>query len=111
MTSTTTTKPQFFEWKKKELGCAWKRESNKGESYISGTLNLKNIPGFPDQDVAFIGFKNKDKQKDTHPDIRIYISEKRDAPAPTAKASTAPSRPAPSVPVPTATDESANELI
>jgi hypothetical protein len=64
----------------------WKKEKKGStEKYLTGTLNLKNVPGFPDMDVPIVVFSNKRKLKDTHPDLRIYLSEKRDsgtAPAP-----------------------------
>ena len=69
-------------WQKRSLGCMWKREAQgSGDKYLSGTLNLKNLPGFPDQDVQIIVFSNKNKTKDTHPDLNVYISEKKPAPA------------------------------
>jgi hypothetical protein len=97
-------------WDQKELGCMWKKEKKgTSEKYLTGVLNLKNIPGFPDQDVAFVVFSNKRKLKETHPDLRIYVSEKRTggtAPATTsAPAATRKATPA-AAPV-----SDANELI
>lgn len=73
MTTTNTTN-----WDNKELGVLWKRESQtKKEKYLTGVINLKSL-GF-DKDVSIIIFSNKTKKKDTHPDLRIYVSEKRTA--------------------------------
>jgi uncharacterized protein (DUF736 family) len=68
-------------WDKKELGALWKKEKQgTGEKYLTGTLNLKNLgAGFPDKDVPVIIFSNKNKKKDTHPDLRVYLSEKKGA--------------------------------
>lgn len=80
------------DWDKKELGAFWKKKSQTtGESYLTGTLNLKNLGDeFPDKDVPVIVFSNKSKKKDTHPDLRVYLSEKRDAPAKVAAKVAAP---------------------
>ena len=66
------------EWDKKELGVLWRKTSKREEKYLNGTLNLKSL-GFPDQDVPIIIFANKSKKKDTHPDLSIYLSERREA--------------------------------
>ena len=100
--ATTTARNQTGEnpWDKKELGVLWKKESKtKGEKYLTGTVNLKSL-GF-DQDVPVIIFSNKNKKKDTHPDLRIYLSERRDASAAPARPSPAvrPAVPAPAAPV------------
>lgn len=85
-------------WDERELGCLWRREKpSTKEKYLTGVINLKPL-GF-DKDVQVIVFTNKNKQKDTHPDLRVYISEKK--PAAKAPAATAPAAPAPD----------ANELI
>jgi pseudouridine-5'-phosphate glycosidase len=64
-------------WDNKELGVLWKRESKaKGEKFLTGVINLKNV-GLPDKDVSVIIFSNKNKKKDNHPDLRIYVSEER----------------------------------
>lgn len=64
------------EWDVKELGVLWKRQSRAGENYLNGKINLKSL-GF-DKDVSLIIFSNKNKTKDSHPDLRIYISENRE---------------------------------
>ena len=79
-----------------ELGVFWKRESKpKGDGlkpmqYLVGTINLKSL-GF-DKDVPLVVFKNKFKETDNQPDLRIYLSKPKTstspAPAPAAKART-----------------------
>lgn len=89
-TNTTTTKAN--DWKDKELGCLWRREKQTTkERYLTGVINLKRL-GF-DKDVQIIVFSNKGKTKDAHPDLRVYLSEKKPAAAPAAKPSVAPEAP------------------
>jgi hypothetical protein len=78
MSSTNTTNGNPDPWQAKEIGVAWKRtKQGTNESYLTGNINLKSL-GF-DLDVQFVAFSNKRKQKETHPDIRFYVSEKRNA--------------------------------
>lgn len=103
-----TTKPTAGanQWDKKELGVLWKKESKaSGQKYLTGTINLKEL-GF-DEDVPVIVFSNKNKQKDTHPDLRIYLSEKRDKPA--TAAPTAATKPTRATPAPAPVED--QELI
>jgi hypothetical protein len=93
-------------WDERELGCLWRREKpSTKEKYLTGVINLKPL-GF-DKDVQVIVFTNKNKQKDTHPDLRVYISEKR----PAAKGTTAAPAKAPAATAPAAPAPDANELI
>lgn len=55
-----------------EIGALWKKQG-KSQKFLSGTINLKAI-GY-DKDVPVIIFTNKFKQKDSHPDLRIYLSK------------------------------------
>lgn len=89
-TRTNTGKNQM-----KEVGCLWKRVGKTSqEKYLKGTLNLKLL-GF-DRDVPVIVFSNKSKLKDTHPDLRIYLSEeKATGPARTSAPAAAATAPAP----------------
>lgn len=76
-------------WEQKELGVLWKRTKNgTTESYLTGTLNLKAL-GF-DKDIPLVVFSNKRKEKDTHPDLKIYLSERKPQAANAAPASPAP---------------------
>jgi hypothetical protein len=111
--SNGTTQPD--PWQQKELGVFWER-TKKGttESYLTGTINLKAL-GF-DKDVPVIVFTNKHKKKSTHPDLRMYISEKPQAKTegstPAKKPAAAPAKAAPAkAAAPTADSAAANELI
>jgi uncharacterized protein (DUF736 family) len=57
---------------KVEIGALWKK-TGKSQKFLSGTINLKAL-GY-DKDVPVVVFTNKYKQKDTHPDLRIYLSK------------------------------------
>lgn len=59
-----------------EIGALWKKQG-KSQKFLSGTINLKAI-GY-DKDVPVIIFSNKFKQKDSHPDLRIYLSKPKGA--------------------------------
>jgi uncharacterized protein (DUF736 family) len=89
-----------------EVGAIWKKKSKKGEAYLSLSLNLEKLlkAGYTTE-VQLVAFVNKNKKADKHPDLRIKISERRDAaagapitvasaPAP-AKRVTRPAAPAP----------------
>jgi uncharacterized protein (DUF736 family) len=83
-TTNTTTTPAKNAWDKKELGALWKRETQSSkEKYLTGVINLKSL-GF-DKDVSIIIFSNKNKQKESHPDLRVYLSEKRESKTETKK--------------------------
>ena len=111
--ATTNEKPKN-DWDKKELGVLWsKKAKNTGDEYLSGVINLKNVPGFSDVDVPVIIFSNKSKKEERHPDLRIYLSEKRAPRAADAKpkaATTTRTPAAKAAPVETAPVED-NELI
>jgi uncharacterized protein (DUF736 family) len=100
-------------WDNKEVGAAWKKKSKKGESYLSLRIDIEKLKanGFT-KDAQLIGFSNKNKQKDSHPDIRIYVSERQEntgaAPAKTAAATRPAAVPAPT---PVAASAEENELI
>ena len=80
--------------KKVEIGALWKKVAKSGESFISGTINLKAL-GF-DQDVKIVGFSNKNKTNPNAPDIRLLLSSESGAPqAPAKPAATPARRPAP----------------
>lgn len=77
-----------------EIGALWKKVAKSGESFYSGTVNLKSL-GF-DRDVKIVGFSNKNKTNPNAPDIRVLLSSDSGAPQAPAKPVAAPARrPAP----------------
>ena len=106
-TNTTNNGGQTDPWQEKELGVFWKRTKNgTKENYLSGVINLKKLLDAgvdPSADIQVVAFTNKKKQKDTHPDLRLYVSEPRgSAPSPTKTATTAPARKGYAKPAPAA---------
>lgn len=69
-----------------EIGALWKKQG-KSQKFLSGTINLKSI-GY-DKDVPVIVFTNKFKQKDSHPDLRIYLSKPKTTSIPDASSTPA----------------------
>lgn len=112
-------------WDEKELGCLWRRETSSQEKYLTGVLKADKLRALLEksgEDIQLVCFSNKNKSKDTHPDLRIYLSEKKktttsSAPAP-ARTAPAPARTAPvsqpatrRAPVQQAPPVDANELV
>lgn len=94
-TATSATGTNKGNWDEKELGCLWRKESKTTqEKFLTGVISLKNI-GI-DRTVDVVVFTNKRKTKDTHPDLRIYLSEKKGA-TPTPRATAPAPTPAPVV--------------
>ena len=55
-----------------ELGALWKKEG-KAQKFLSGELDLAAL-GIQKK-VPVVIFTNKFKQKDTHPDYRVFLSK------------------------------------
>ena len=69
-----------------EIGALWKK-AGKSQKFLAGNIDLK--PLGIDKQVPIVIFTNKFKQKDTHPDYRVYLSKpKPQAEAPAATAET-----------------------
>ena len=86
------------EWDIRKLGCLWKRKKkDSNESYLTGVLELaklKALVATATEDIQLVGFSNKQKKEEKHPDVIIYLSEKRsDTPA-ARPANTRPAAPA-----------------
>jgi hypothetical protein len=112
MAETTEKTAAQLEWDRKKLGAMWKRVPKSGGApYLTGTINLKNLPGFPDKDVQFVAFSNKSKTKDTHPDLQIYISEPKGGGAGAPAAKPVAKAAAKSAPIPAATPVEDDGLI
>ena len=90
MTNTTNTNGKT-DWTKMELGALWRRQSSKGEKYLTGTLKFTEGVA-AGQQVQVIIFSNKDKTAENQPDLRVYLSEKTNSATaqPIVKASTKP---------------------
>lgn len=56
---------------KKRLGCLWEKTSQKGLTYMSGTLYLEGGVRIP-----VVAFKAKTKTKPTSPDWDIFEAKK-----------------------------------
>lgn len=85
-----------------EIGALWKKEG-KSQKFLAGNLNFKDLPEdlwqefIKTRQLATVIFTNKFKQKDTHPDLRVYLSKPKNAPAAPAQAP----KPAAKAPAPT----------
>ena len=73
-----------------EIGALWKKEG-KSQKFLAGNLDFSEYPEalwkelVRTKKLPVVIFTNKFKQKDTHPDLRIYLSKpKEQAPAPAA---------------------------
>jgi len=54
------------------IGAMWRRETKGGDVYFSGEVEVGG------RKVSFVAFKNRYKEKDTHPDFRILPKRERD---------------------------------
>lgn len=64
------------EWKKRECGALWLKESSS-QKYFSGHVKVDDYG--EEKLLKVVVFKNNYKDKDTHPDFRIYLAA--DAPS------------------------------
>lgn len=60
------------EWSKRDIGALWKKEG-KNQKYLSGYVKLESSGS--EKEVKVVVFANKNKNKDTAPDYRIYVSK------------------------------------
>ena len=68
-TSNKTSSKQ--DWKKREMGALWRKESQEGGFY-SGEVSVNG------ESVKIVVFKNKFKTEDSkEPDLRIYLSQEK----------------------------------
>jgi len=58
------------DWSKRELGALWKN-SGRSQTYLTGHVT----PPGATEPVKVIIFSNKNKNKDSQPDFRVYLSE------------------------------------
>jgi len=60
-------------WKEREMGALWKKQG-KDQTYLSGRLEVDEFGTKKTIDVVI--YSNKYKEKDNHPDFRVYRSQK-----------------------------------
>jgi uncharacterized protein (DUF736 family) len=73
-------------------GAMWDKVSNKGNEFLSGTMEFSASPGTAPVKVSFVAFRNGQKQTDKSPDYRILVNSCVPAPArAAAQARNAPS--------------------
>lgn len=60
--------------KEDSIGALWDNETKAGEQYFSGSIEIRG------EKYKIVVFKNKYKEKDTHPDWRILPSQPRSNP-------------------------------
>lgn len=63
------------EWSEREVGALWLKQS-PNQKYFSGHVTIQDDLG-EDIKLQVVVFRNKNKQKDNHPDFRIYKSVPR----------------------------------
>ena len=56
----------------KSIGALWENESKNGKTFLKGSIEIDG------QKIAIICFKNDLKEKDTHPDWRIFVSKPKE---------------------------------
>lgn len=60
------------EWAEREVGALWKKQSST-QRYLSGHIRMDDGMG-GEETLQVVIFNNKHKNKDNHPDFRIYKS-------------------------------------
>jgi hypothetical protein len=60
------------EWQNRECGALWKKESPT-QKYFSGHVKVTN--NGEEKMVRLIVFSNRNKEKDSQPDFRIYTAD------------------------------------
>jgi len=59
------------DWQERECGALWKRTS-PNQTYLSGHVEVDELGS--KKKVKVVVFSNKNKNKDTQPDYRVYLS-------------------------------------
>lgn len=74
MSDTNTTAQE--EWRKREIGALWKRESMT-QKYLSGKVKLPQ--DYNETEFGIVVFTNKYKEDGSkQPDFRVYLERKRE---------------------------------
>jgi hypothetical protein len=63
------------DWAEREVGALWKKQSPT-QKFLSGHIKIDDGMGGEEM-LQVVIFNNKHKQKDNHPDFRIYKSVPR----------------------------------
>ena len=63
------------EWSEREVGALWLKQS-PNQKYFSGHVTVEDEFG-DEKKLQVVVFRNRNKQKDNHPDFRIYKSVPR----------------------------------
>ena len=63
------------DWSEREVGALWKKQSST-QKFLSGHIKVDDGMGGEEM-LQVVIFNNKHKQKDNHPDFRIYKSVPR----------------------------------
>lgn len=71
-TETKNLEQKKSEWTNREVGALWKKQSST-QKYLSGHIKIEDGMG-GEETLQVVVFNNKHKQKDNHPDFRIYKS-------------------------------------
>jgi len=78
-----------------EIGALWKKEG-KSQKFLAGNLDLSQYPNelwtefLKTKKLPVVIFTNKFKQKDTHPDLRVYLSKPKEGTPATTSSQAAP---------------------
>ncbi len=84
------------EWRKREVGALWKRESkNSGKKYLSGTLKVNELG--VETVLEVVVFPNIHHRREQSPVCGVYLSKDKESKDQPATAKTAPTRVAPKV--------------
>tara|TARA_X000001036_G_scaffold437672_1_gene483560 strand:- start:5297 stop:5611 length:315 start_codon:yes stop_codon:yes gene_type:complete len=57
------------DWKKREIGALWRRDG-KNQKFLSGKIKIGEFED--EKTISIVVFSNRFKEKDIHPDFRIY---------------------------------------
>lgn len=73
-----------------EVGVLWKKE-RASQKFLSGNYDFRKVPEevwnefVKTRQLQVVVFSNKFKQKETHPDLRVYVSKPKNSSTPTTK--------------------------
>ena len=61
-------------WGYKKIGALWQKTSQNGKKMLTGVLDIDG------KEIRVVCFKNTDKEKETSPDVLIYIDDYKPEP-------------------------------